>query len=463
MLPDHLRDTRIGILGFGTNNRELTRWLLRHGASEVVVYDEKLSAQEIIDWLDGDVEVVVGPKAFSRIDVAVAFRSPGLALHREELQAAASRGVRLSSQTALFLELCPARTIGITGTKGKGTTSTLIARMLEQQRQSEGARSRGGVYLAGNIGTDPFSFMDDLSQDDLVVLELSSFQLDGITNSPRIAVVLGVAADHLDYHPSLEHYQAAKVTIVRHQYADDSAVLNLDNATSLSFAEQTAAHVYYTSRQKAVDQGAYLKQESFVWRDAHAEEVVATLEDLQLRGGHNVDNALAAIAAAKLAGASTPAIRQALREFVGLPMRLEKCLEHNGIQWYNDSLATGPGPTVAALESFLEPIVLIAGGSDKGLDYLPLGQAIAKAHVRALITIGATGPVIAAAAEASDFPASRVTSAETLERAVRMAQSAAKPGDVILFSPASASFDQFPNAKVRGRQFHELVQRTVQR
>ncbi len=451
MLPDYLRGARIGILGFGVNHQSLVRWLVAQGADDIVVYDESESTGDRLDEQGLSVERVLGPGAFDDIDAEIVFRSPGIPPDRAELTAAAARGVRITSQTSLFLELCPANVIGVTGTKGKSTTSSLIAAMLAQ------GIADGQVYLAGNIGKDPFDFLDTLIPNDWVVLELSSFQLADLERSPHIAVVLGIASDHLEYHKEQSAYVAAKANIVAHQTPADYAVLNLEDTASFAFALETRAQIRYYAANAPVDQGVCVAGDTFVWRTAQGDETVATVGDLRLRGWHNVSNAAAAIAAAALAGCSVEAIVAGLRGFAGLPHRLELVHDAAGVAWYDDSIATNPSAAEAAIRSFLEPVILIAGGSDKGLDYAGFGGIIAATGVKRLIVIGQTGPVIAEQAEYHDYPADRIVVAGTLDAAVAAARSAAMAGDVVLLSPASASFDQFPNYKVRGEQFAALA------
>ncbi len=451
MLPEYLRGARIGILGFGVNHQSLVRWLVAQGATDIVVYDESEATAERIAEQGLAVEQVLGPGAFDEVDAEVLFRSPGIAPDRPELVAAAERGIIITSQTKLFFELCPAKIVGVTGTKGKSTTSSLIAAMLTQ------GIADGQVYLAGNIGRDPFDFLDTLIPADWVVLELSSFQLVDLNRGPHIAVVLGIASDHLEYHKTQAAYVAAKLPIVATQTRKDYAVLNLEDATSLSFADQTLAQVRYYATNAPVDQGVCVVGDAFVWRSEAGDETVAAVGDLGLRGWHNVSNAAAAITAAKLAGCPNEAIIHGLRSFAGLPHRLQLVHEAAGIAWYNDSIATNPSAATAALQSFLEPIILIAGGSDKGLDYAEFGQSICQTNVKRLIVIGQTGPAIAEQAEYHDYPTDRIVLAGTLDAAVREARAAAEPGDVVLLAPASASFDQFPNYKVRGEQFAALA------
>ncbi len=456
MLPDYLREARIGILGFGVNHQSLVRWLLAHGAREIVIYDESETAAEQIAAQSLAVEQVLGPDAFKQLDVEVLFRSPGIAPDRPEVAAARQAGVRITSQVNLFFELCPATIVGVTGSKGKGTTSTLIARMVQA------GKSDVQTYLAGNIEKDPFEFLDDLRPQDIVVLELSSFQLIDLERSPHIAVVLGITADHLEYHKTQSAYAEAKSAIVRHQSARDHAVLFAENSDSLRFGGMTQAQLHYASIELPIDDGVMVRDGAFVrYQPGSAPEVVAPTSDVQLRGRHNLGNAAAAIAAAKLLGVDNEAIREALQGFTGLPHRIQKVHEADGVAWYDDSIATNPGSAIAAVRSFTEPVILIAGGSDKGLDYAELGAVIASSNVKQLLVMGQTGPAIALAAEAHEMPTDRITDARTLEVAVREAARLATPGDVVLLSPASASFDQFPNYKVRGDQFAALAKQVA--
>ncbi|MBI4032596.1 UDP-N-acetylmuramoyl-L-alanine--D-glutamate ligase [Candidatus Berkelbacteria bacterium] len=452
MVPEQLRGKRIGILGFGANHRALLVWLQTHGAESITVFDEKAKPEV------SGVTVVSGPDAFKELDVDVLLRSPGIPLRRPELAAFAERGGRITSQTELFLELCPARTIGVTGTKGKGTTSSLIAHILDARRETGDARGR--VYLAGNIGKDPFEFLDELTPDDHVVLELSSFQLDGIRVSPRIAVVLGISTDHLDHHESVAAYHDAKSGIVRYQGPGDVAVMNLDSAAAFSMAELAGGTVLYYSTKKSVDAGCYLQEGTYYWRDPRTEvpEELATVDTLGIRAPHNQENAAAAITVAKLLGVETSSIVASIQSFKGLPHRTELVAEIGEVRWVNDSYATVPDATIAALRAFQAPIVLIVGGSSKGADYAELGRAIAAADVKQLVTMGETGPQIGEAAAVAGFPRERIRLVNGLTSAVSAAKLEAKRGDVVLLSPASASFDQFKNAAERGEAFRKLVQ-----
>ncbi len=457
MLPQFLENLRIGIIGFGVNNRALTRWLVKNGASEVVVYDENPNARNHGTTLN--VEWELGEGALERISANVIYKSPGIPWDHPAIVSAQAKGIQVSSQTELFLTLCPAKTVGVTGTKGKGTTSTLIANIMERHYKEIG----GTVYLAGNIGRDPFEFLDDLKPHDLVVLELSSFQLEGIRKSPNVAVVLGITEDHIDYHHTVEAYHDAKTGIVRNQHKDDVVILNLDSETAFAFAQMAISQVYYYSATKSVDKGVFVRDGAFAWREDLdvSPQIVAYTSDTQMLGAHNLSNISAGLTACLVLGAKINSIIPELRQYKGLPHRIEKIIEVNGISWYNDSASTNPDTTIAAINSFLEKKILIAGGSDKGVDYGKLGHALARSNIKKLILMGTTAGKISASAQAHGFAGEDVVMVDNLEDAVKVAKDFAKAGDVVLLSPASASFDMFANYEVRGSQFRELVKSLV--
>ncbi|MGI6103277.1 MAG: UDP-N-acetylmuramoyl-L-alanine--D-glutamate ligase [Patescibacteria group bacterium] len=450
MLPEHLVGRRIGILGFGRNHQALLGWLVRHGVSALTVFDESPDAEVRVREAGFAVPVVAGPTAFASLDADVLFRSPGIPRHRSELVDAEAQGAYLTSQTELFLEVCPALTVGVTGTKGKSTTSALTAHLIS----ASGRR----CYLAGNIGKDPFEFLDELSADDVVVLELSSFQLDGLRLSPRVGIVVGVTVDHLDHHRSVAEYHAAKATIVVNQGADGIAILNADDPVSASYATGLRGQTLYFSVTRPVTAGCALSGESFQWYVPGEEpRTIATVADVPLLGTHHRRNVAAALTAALALDVPTEVLQPALRSFVGLPHRLQRIHEAHGIQYYDDSYATMPDATIAALESMSGPFHLIVGGSDKGATWEALSQAIAQTNPVTLLVMGQTGPAIASAARAAGYASERIIEVGTLERAMTVARERVQPGELVLLSPASASFDQFKNAGERGDRFAELA------
>ncbi len=382
----------------------------------------------------------------SRFEVIV--RTPGMSLGTPEL--VGYRGT-LTSQTKLFFDLCRAPIIGVTGTKGKGTTSSLIASMLK--------KSGKRVYLGGNVGTPLLSKVRAIAASSSVVLELSSFQLEDLTKSPHIAVVLPITQDHLvnidplatSFHKTREEYISAKSSIVRFQTQKDTVIANLDNEVSKSFATQSPGKKYFVSRKKNTD--AYVDDHRVFVRWDDKTHKVCGQDEIHLRGDHNLENIGAASLAALAAGATLRAARDGAKQFKGLPHRLELVGTVGGVSFYNDSFSTVPETTIAAIKSFDEPIILIAGGSEKGSDFRELGNAIANSRVKVLIVIGQMTDRIVKAARDGGFSGSIVTGLTTMGEIVPTGFKYAKPGDVVLLSPGCASFDMFPNYKERGKQF----------
>ncbi|OGG34519.1 UDP-N-acetylmuramoylalanine--D-glutamate ligase [Candidatus Gottesmanbacteria bacterium RIFOXYB1_FULL_47_11] len=389
-----------------------------------------------------------------RFDVVV--RTPGMSLRLPELAALTKSGKEITSATKLFFELSAAPIIGVTGTKGKGTTSTLIARTLSAAGRK--------VWLGGNVGVPLLSKIPDIQKSDIVVLELSSFQLEDLTKSPRVAVVLRTTQEHLvnqdtlasNFHPDREAYVDAKKSIVRYQNAGDTAVLNADDPTSSSFARETKGHALYFSRTD-YSSAAFVRDHTVYLREGGKEQKIATLAGIKLRGEHNLDNIAAAALALQAAGVPVDVIARSAAAFEGLEHRLETVATVGGVLYVNDSFSTVPETAIAAIESFTEPIILIAGGSEKGSDFTQLGQSIAKGNVKALIAIGKMTTRIVQAARAAGYKGAVVTGLRSMPEIITSAAKIAASGDVVLLSPAAASFDMFKNYKERGYQFkHEV-------
>lgn len=380
----------------------------------------------------------------------VIFRTPGIAPTTPELVSAEKSGVVMTSQIEEFFDLCPGKIIGVTGTKGKGTTSTIIYEILK----AEGL----DVYLGGNIGVPAISFLDDLKPDSWIILELSSFQLQTLKKSPYIAVVLNITSEHLDYHKDTTEYRQAKSNIVSHQTEDDFAVLNDDYEISKNFAKLTPASKYFFSRNHKVD-GCYVDDKDQIIINVEGENaVIANASELKLRGRHNLENVTAAALASFLAGSRPNVISTAVKSFAGLEHRLELVREVNGVSYYNDSFSTVPETAIAALDSFTEPIILIAGGSDKKSDYTELGKKIASSNVKAIILVGEmAGQIQSSIPEA--FKGEIVLGLTKMSGMVTKAASLADNGDVVLLSSACASFGLFENYKDRGDQFKDAVKR----
>jgi len=370
--------------------------------------------------------------------------SPGVPADAPLLQAARARGVTIWSEIELADRFLNGRLIGITGSNGKTTTTSLIEHILRNAGFS--------TILAGNIGTPLISRVEQTNDKTITVVELSSFQLELIeTFRPNISVFLNLSPDHLDRHHTFETYGAAKARIFANQAEADSAVLNADDPATTPYAP-IRPHVYWFSRKKRVAQGAFVHGDDVVFRHAGEEEVVLKLSDIPLAGAHNVENVLAAVAATRLAGAGAAAIAKGVRSFTGVEHRLEFVAEIGGVRYYNDSKATNVDATLKALDAFPGRILVILGGKDKGSDYTVLQRPLRDKAILALL-IGAASDKI----EKQITGSVAIERAATIERAVETASQAARPGDVVLLAPACASFDQFQNYEHRGRVFKELV------
>ena len=413
MTLEDLKNKKIAIAGFGVNNQKFADFLTRHQVKYEVV--EWKHTSDLIGKLD---------------EFDVVFRTPGLPYMSPAIQQAKTKGVIIWSQTKLFFDLCPAAIIGVTGTKGKGTTSTLISKILEQGERK--------VWLAGNIGTDPFEFIGFIHPDDLVVLELSSFQLQDLHKSPHVAVVLNITADHLEEsgnytrasHASIKEYFDAKMQIIAHQTADDFAVVS----------HLLPGGVFQIGAGKKIVADP------------------ADVEDYEYRilGKHNLENISAAVAVGKVYKIPEAKIRQAVAEFKGLPHRLQIVLIKDGITYVDDSVSTNGDSTIAAIKAFAQPVVLIAGGASKGLDYTELGEAIChNGNVKGVVLVGQEAPKIAATL--GNYHGTVLTGTRSMPEIVEQARSIAKAGDVVLLSPAAASFDMFKDYKDRAAQFIQAI------
>lgn len=379
----------------------------------------------------------------------IIFRSPSCRPDLPEIQAEVERGAILTSEIEMLLELCPGKVIGVTGSDGKTTTTSLIYEMIKQKGYS--------CYLGGNIGTPLFDKIEEMKPDDIVVLELSSFQLMNMKVSPEIAVITNISPNHLDIHKSYDEYIEAKKNIFKYQSENGLVVLNYDNDITRKIGEEVHSNLVYFSKQK-IDNG-YILDGNVIKRceDGTRRHIVNT-EDIILRGVHNYENILAALAATQNLVDIDTQIR-VITSFKGVEHRLELVRELDGVKWYNDSIGTSPTRTIAGLNSFDERIVLIAGGYDKHLEYEPLAKPIVD-HVDTLILLGQTAEKIHCAVkreldrQGKTMPIYRCLE---LEEAVNLARKTAKSREIVLLSPASAAFDMFKNFAERGKIYKELV------
>lgn len=370
--------------------------------------------------------------------------SPGVPADAPILQSARAKGITIWSEVELAGRFLKGRLIGITGSNGKTTTTSLVEHIL-----------RGAAFptiLAGNIGTPLISRVEQSSDATIAIVELSSYQLELIeTFRPDISVFLNLTPDHLDRHHTLESYGAAKARIFENQAETDCAVLNADDRGATRYAP-ARPQVFWFSRKQRVAQGAFVKGSEIVFRRDGKEEAILKLADIPLPGAHNVENVLAAVAATRFAGAEPAAIAKGVRSFAGVEHRLEFVAEIAGVRYYNDSKATNVDATLKALDAFPGRILIILGGKDKGSDYTLLQAPLREKAILALL-IGAASEKI----EKQIAGSVAIERAETIERAVETAAHAARPGDIVLLAPACASFDQFENYEHRGRVFKELV------
>jgi UDP-N-acetylmuramoylalanine--D-glutamate ligase len=442
-----LRGKRVLAVGLARTGMATALFCAARGA-RVTATDSRTEDQigEAIDKLkDAGVTLELGGhRENTFLDQDLIIPSPGVPAEEAHLQAARAKGITIWSEIELAYRFMKGRLIGITGSNGKTTTTSLVEHILK----TTGTQT----ILAGNIGTPLIGCVDTMKDDTCTVVELSSFQLELIdTFRPNIGVFLNLTPDHLDRHHTLEAYGAAKARLFENQTGEDAAILNADDVATMPYAP-SLPRVYWFSRKQRVAQGAYVRGEEIVFRQDGAEETLLKLEDIPLAGAHNVENVLAAAAAARLAGAPSAAIAKGVRSFAGVEHRLEFVAEIAGVRYYNDSKATNVDATLKALDAFRGRILIILGGKDKGSDYTALQRPLREKAILALL-IGTAAEKI----EEQIAGSVALERAETLERAVETASHAAQRGDVVLLAPACASFDQFQNYEHRGRVFKDLV------
>ena len=441
-----LKGKNILVMGLGVSNRPLVRLLLSYGCT-VTGCDrtprEKLDA-EILELESLGCTLKVGEDYLENLQADLVFRTPGMHPDIPALKKLRESGATVTSEMQVFFELCPCHLLAVTGSDGKTTTTTLISEILKADGKT--------VWLGGNIGTPLLSSIPKMERDHWAVVELSSFQLMDMTLSPQVAVITNLAPNHLDVHKDMEEYIWAKQNLYRYQKPVDVLVLNGDNAITKAF--QGIGETRYFSRQKTLEKGIYLKDNT-IYRD---ETPVLDAGTILLPGVHNVENYMAAIAA--LQGiASDDAIRHVAANFGGVEHRIELVRIVNGVKYYNDSIASSPSRTIAGLKSFSQKVMLIAGGYDKHIPYDVLGPEICE-KVRVLFVNGATGPQIRQAVEQAPGYAPgnlEIVDCADFTDAVKKAVQLSKEGDIVLMSPASAAFDQFKNFMERGNYFKKLI------
>ena len=456
MSNDPLSGAHVVVLGLGRQGQALGRWLPTVGA-RVTLSDARDEAQlaDVVAALSGpQVRFALGGHPPSLLDGCdVLCVSGGVPLSVPIVQEAQRRGVRVTNDAQLFLERCPAPVLGITGSAGKTTTTALTGAM--------GRASGRRTFVGGNIGAVLLDALPQIAPDDLVVMELSSFQLELMTVSPAVAAVLNMTPNHLDRHGTMEAYIAAKAHIYRHQRAEDVAIFGYDDANARRMSTEAVGQVRYFSLRERVEAGAWLDGEALRVSVSGRWETVGERKMIRLRGEHNVLNTLAACAVASAGGVPTEAMRAAIETFEGVEHRLETVAVLDGVTWVNDSIATAPERTIAALRSYDAPIVLLAGGRDKKLPWDDM-VALATQKCRAVVAFGEYGPQVArhlerALGAATDARLERVRVVPSLADAVQVARELARSGDVVLLSPGGTSFDAYRDFAERGEHFRALV------
>jgi UDP-N-acetylmuramoylalanine--D-glutamate ligase len=455
-------DQRVLILGAARQGQALARWLARHGArvtlNDLRPLDDMRAAQASL--ADVDVEWVLGSHPMELLErVDLVCPSGGVPLTLPIVQEAVQRGIPFSNDTQIFLEAAPCKTIGITGSAGKTTTTTLVGEMAKLAFQNSEFRIQNSEsprsFIGGNIGDPLINYVDEMTSTDLAILEISSFQLEQMTVSPHIAAVLNVTPNHLDRHGTMEAYTAAKARLLEFQSAADTSILNRDDAGSWGLRGRVKGRLFTFGLSPMDDglDGTYFEDEGLLaLRDGFAYTPLLLRETIQLRGDQNVSNVLAAFAIGHAAEFSLDAMLTAVEEFRGVPHRLELVRELRGVCWYNDSMATAPERTMAAIRSFDEPIVLLLGGRDKNLPWGDLADLVHR-RVDHVILFGEAAEKI----EAAFGPTSGRTRTQVrcagLRQAVDQAAAVAESGDVVLLSPGGTSFDEFKDFADRGERF----------
>ena len=447
MVSMELNGKRVLVVGLGKSGGAAALFMQAHGA-RVTVSDTKSGDElrnEIPVLLDHGITVETGghgDRTFRGQDLIVV--SPGVPVDAPPLVQARALGEAVIGEIELASQFLPGPVIAITGSNGKTTTTTLAGEIM--------VAAGFPTLVGGNIGTPAISLAERAKSETVIVLEISSFQLETVkTFRPKVAVVLNVTPDHLDRHHTFEIYADAKARIFENQQGSDFAVLNADDPTCVAMAARTRAQVFWFSRQKEVQQGAWVRDGNVVFRDGTGQKEILQVSEIPLKGAHNLENVLAAVCAAALMGCPPEKIRQAVCAFKAVEHRLEFVATIRGVDYYNDSKATNVDATIKALESFPANIHLILGGKDKGSDYTVLDDLL-RQRVKRVYTIGAAATKIE-----SQIKNVEVVHAETLENAIRKANAVARPGDVVLLAPACASFDQFKSYEHRGKVFKEIV------
>lgn len=451
---EYIKYRKVAIIGLGVSNLPLIDYLYNQKAN-VTIFDEREQSkisEEIIDKINNyKFQYNFGKDCLQKLkDFAVIFRSPSCLPTRKELQEEADRGAVVTTEVELLMQMCPAKIIGVTGSDGKTTTTSLINAILKEAGYT--------TFLGGNIGTPLFTKLKDITPKDILVLELSSFQLMGMKISPNIAVITNITPNHLNIHKDYEEYIESKKNIFKYQDENGILVLNYDNKITRDCAKEAKGKVIFFSSKTKLANGYIVDEDVIKECDEEVRKHIINTDEIILRGNHNCQNIATAIAATKSL-VDTETMIKAIKKFKPVEHRIELVKEIDGVKWYNDSASSSPSRTLSGLNAFKEDIVLIAGGYDKNLDYEPLAKPIVD-KVKTLILIGQTSGKIYEAVKKELEKENKkldIYMCEKLEDTINIARKNAGKGNVVLFSPASASFDMFKDFADRGNQFKNLV------
>lgn len=453
---NYVKFRKVAIIGMGVSNIPLLDYFYEK-KSKVMVFDNREISEMPKDIMDKiteySMEFSLGKNYLSKLNnFDLIIRSPSCMPTIPEIEKEATRGAIVTTEVELLMKMCPCKIIGITGSDGKTTTTTLISEIIKA----------GGYecYVGGNIGTPLFTKLKDIMPDDVVVLELSSFQLMGMEVSPDIAVITNISPNHLNIHKDYEEYIEAKKNIFKYQNKDGILVTNFDNEITKNASMQAKGKVIYFSSKVKLDNGYIVDGNTIKQCEDKLRKHLLSSKDIIIRGTHNYENICAALAATETLVDKDIAI-ETCKNFKGVAHRIEFVKEINRVKWYNDSASSTPTRTISGINSFHEDIVLIAGGSDKNLDYTPLAKPIID-NVKVLILMGETSEKIFNCVKNEEEKSKKqikIFTCSSLNQAVILAKRNSKPGQVVLFSPASASFDMFKNMYDRGNQFKAIVQK----
>ncbi len=451
---DYIRFRKVAVIGMGVSNLPLLDYLYEKKAN-VTIFDEK-----DLDSISDDIMEKIREYGFQfhfgencleyLKNFNLIFRSPSCLPTRKELEEEAKRGAIVTTEIELLMKMCPCKIVGVTGSDGKTTTTSLINAILKHAGYN--------TFLGGNIGTPLFTRLNEMKPSDVVVLELSSFQLMGMEVSPHIAVITNITPNHLNIHKDYQEYIDAKKNIFKYQEQDDILVLNYDNEITKECAKEAHGKVVFFSSKTKLDNGYIVDEDVIKKCEDKVRKHILNVEDVILRGEHNYQNIATAIAATSSMVDIEKAI-EAIKEFKPVEHRIEFVREIDGVKWYNDSASSSPSRTLSGINAFKEDIILIAGGYDKNLDYTPLAKTIVN-KTKALILIGQTANKIFDAVKSElelENKELDIYMCNSLEETIQIAKKRAKSGQVVLFSPASASFDMFKNFADRGNKFKKLV------